>query len=62
MKKHTPVQWLALQLGITKGSLLEKALEIEKEEIIKAYKEADTFPQSYYNAEHYYNENYLQND
>lgn len=59
IKKHTPVHWFALQLGITNGTLLETAMEIEKEHIINAYKEADTFPQDYHDAEDYYKKNYL---
>lgn len=35
--KHTPVEWFAHQLGITSGSLLEKALEIEREHMLQMF-------------------------
>ena len=38
--------------------MLEQAKEMERQQIIDAYNEADTFPQSYHNAENYYNETF----
>lgn len=35
--KHTPVEWFAHQLGITSGTMLEKALEIEKDSFSQLY-------------------------
>jgi hypothetical protein len=35
-------------------SVLEQAKQMHKKEIITAYNEGDTFPQSYYNGKHYY--------
>lgn len=60
MKAHTPVEWFALQLGIKNGSLLEKALDIEREHIEKAFDEGqkqviNLEPSWYYN-ETYKNE------
>ena len=37
---------------------IQQAKEMEKQQIIDAYNEADTFPQSYHNAENYYNETF----
>ena len=39
MKKQTSVEWFAEQLGITKGTLLEKAKAMEREQIVNAFKE-----------------------
>lgn len=35
--KHTPVEWFAHQLGITSGSLLEKALDIERDHLLEMF-------------------------
>ena len=37
---------------------LSTLIRIEKEQIVDAYNEGDTFPQSYHHGDHYYNENY----
>ena len=39
-----------------KLKVIEQAKEMEKRQIIDAYNEADTFPQSYLHAENYYSE------
>ena len=56
----TAVEWLFEQVWINPVSalpkILEQAKEMEKQQIIDAYNEADTFPQSYLHAENYYSE------
>lgn len=37
MKEQTAVQWMARELGITSGTMLEKALEMERKQIEHAY-------------------------
>ena len=61
--KQTAVEWLRKELlkrdmDISIKDLFEQAKEMERQEIIDAYNEADTFPQSYHNAENYYNKNF----
>jgi hypothetical protein len=67
--KQTSVEWFANQLfsSMVDGKtlnyfdvqkMLEQAKEMEKQQIIDTYNEADTFPQSYHNAENYYNETF----
>lgn len=69
--KQTAVEWLVeemLKQGYFDANkpltftnldhLQQQAKEMEKEQIIDAYNEADTFPQSYHNAENYYNETF----
>jgi hypothetical protein len=62
--KQTAVEWLFEKLPtIDKydpyySKIIEQAKEMERQEIIDAYNEADTFPQSYHNAENYYNKNF----
>ena len=59
----TSIEWLIEKLGIIEmyedsdiplDNILEQAKEMHKQEIITAYNEGDTFPQSYYNGKHYY--------
>jgi hypothetical protein len=61
--KQTAVEWLEDKIQsdmtfIEILGLIRQAKEMEKQEIIDAYNEADTFPQSYHNAENYYNETF----
>ena len=58
MKNKTAVEWLIEQWPILKSQLpnwlIEQALEMEKEQIIIAYK-SDRYPCSDQDAEDYYN-------
>jgi hypothetical protein len=61
--KQTAVEWLRQELlkrdmDTSIKDLFEQAKEMEKQQIIDGYNEADTFPQSYHNAENYYNETF----
>lgn len=60
--KQTAVEWLMEKLTSPKHinvpKIIQQAKEMERQEIIDAYNEADTFPQSYHNAENYYNKNF----
>jgi hypothetical protein len=60
MKKQTAVEWLIEQWDnwdLSIKELFEQAKEMEKEQIIMAYK-ADLHPCSDEDAEQYYNETY----
>ncbi len=64
----TAVEWLFVQMGnvaagyeteLDQGQMLEKALEMEKQQIIKAYNESFYLrDKPYATAEKYYNENF----
>lgn len=68
MKKQTALEWLIEQLenhnGVTRAGFekcIQQAKEMEKEQIIEAYK-ADWHPYSDEDAEQYYNETYKNTD
>lgn len=60
MKKQTAVEWLTDQLAIDGGTMRDKALAMEKEQIMEAmsigYHQA--FEKQYETTEQYYNETY----
>ena len=59
MKKQTSVEWFAEQLGITKGTLLEKAKAMEREQIICTYDDAvNERHNDPVTGEHYFKEMY----
>jgi hypothetical protein len=59
----TSVEWLKEKLWnefnfTFSDNIFQQAKEMHKKEIIDTWEKADTFPQGYYNAEHYYNETF----
>lgn len=61
----TAIEWFATQLGITTGSMIEKAMEMEKQQIIDAWNNGEESEYQYHinaiyrdNAEQYYNQTY----
>ena len=56
-KQQTAVEWLTDQLGIDGGTMRDKALAMEKEQIINAWMATDNELQRIA-AEQYYNETY----
>ena len=60
MARMTAVQWMARELGITSGTMLEKAMEIEREQMEDAYDKGKTYdcmaPDDSFDA--YYNKYY----
>lgn len=61
--KHTPVQWFAFQLGITSGTLLEKAVEIEKDHMYQLFDAGVSATEDHHkDFEQYYKGNYETED
>ena len=64
MKKQLAVEWFAEQLGINKGTLLEQAKEMERQQIIEAHGDKKVKSAGVSNCietktgERYYNETY----
>jgi hypothetical protein len=64
MKKQLAVEWLAEQLGINNGTLLERAKEFEKNNIVEAHGNKKVKSAGVSNCietktgERYYNETY----
>jgi hypothetical protein len=63
MSKQTAVEWLQEQLfpkRLTKEQYycIEKAKEMEKEQIINAFDECGNWQDKYSDSEHYYNKTY----
>lgn len=50
--------WEAPKDKLTWHSLLDKAKELERQQIIEAYNEGEIFPQSYLHSKDYYNKTY----
>ena len=71
--KQTAVEWYAQQLGVTTGTMLERALEMEKEQIKDSWNHGFDWgmmeqslaeqgaESTLIDAEHYYNETFNTN-
>jgi hypothetical protein len=63
-KQQTAVEWLFLMLNNPNKDqelahkLLQKAKEMEKEQIMNAFDECGNWQDNYTDSEHYYNETY----
>jgi hypothetical protein len=64
MKQQTAVEWLFLMLNNPNkdqelaNKLLQKAKEMEKEQIMNAFDECGNWQDNYTDSEHFYNETY----